>query len=114
TDGAISNAAVANAMIQHQPVSISTINSSAYSSSPTLTEKSLASKPSTSSSPEPQSPLTFIKFEEPEFMDKNEPELEDESLSWVNPKQYRRILKRRIARSKFDAKYGISRERKVR
>jgi len=35
-------------------------------------------------------------------------------LSWVNPKQYRRILKRRIARSKFDAKYGISRERKVR
>jgi len=108
--GAISNAAaVADSMIHHQSVSVST-----YSSSPTLTEKSLASKPSTSSSPEPLSPLTFIKFEEPEFMDKNEPELEDESLSWVNPKQYRRILKRRIARAKFDAKYGISRERKVR
>jgi hypothetical protein len=112
-----SDAIINNQLIHHHPASVSTISTPAQnssltcSSSPALTERSLASKPSSSSSPEP---LTFIKFEEPEFMEKNEPEIEDESLHWVNPKQYRRILKRRVARAKLDAKYGGAKVRKVR
>jgi hypothetical protein len=37
----------------------------------------------------------------------------NELPTYVNPKQYERILKRRIAREKFQKKYNISKERKV-
>lgn len=63
--------------------------------------------------------ITTINVEDDVKIVKQENDEDDEEKdqndlpTYVNPKQYERILKRRIAREKFQKKYNISRERKV-
>ncbi|CAG8552657.1 6334_t:CDS:2 [Acaulospora morrowiae] len=52
-----------------------------------------------------------IKDENDGKVEESKDKKEDEAL-FVNPKQYKRILKRRIAREKFEKRYGLSKKRK--
>ncbi|RIA83013.1 CCAAT-binding transcription factor (CBF-B/NF-YA) subunit B-domain-containing protein [Glomus cerebriforme] len=74
--------------------------------------------PHASSTPKDLKMITSVDIEDEnvnlikqEQNDGNEGE-QNELPTYVNPKQYERILKRRIAREKFQKKYNISKERK--
>ncbi|CAG8445808.1 3688_t:CDS:2 [Acaulospora colombiana] len=94
------------AEVRHHPLSPPTSPPQIETKKPEIRKSVESKKPVEVSSP------PSIKDENNETVEEFKDEKKDDEARTLNPKQYPRILKRRIAREKFERRHGFSKKRK--